>query len=369
MVNMVLSKQAAGQKVWSLAIGEPSFDTPRSIIEVAHRAMTEGETHYTSSYGTSRVRQAISEKVNRKNRIRCTPENSIFLTTKFAVYASLVSVLDKESEVLIPDPGYFYSEPVILAGGSPKRYPLSEGFQLDLDGIKSRIGRRTRAVVINSPSNPTGSVFRKADLRELLATCIERNVTLLSDEAYEDLTYGREHVSIGSFEREPERVVSIFSFSKSYAMTGWRAGYVIAAPRIVARIAKFLENTYTSYPPFIQSACAFALENCDRDIARFRRELWERKRLAEEALESIRGLEPFKAQGAFYLFPTYTQKMSSRMLAAKLLENENVAVLPGTAFGPRGEHHFRISFAGPPRVTEQALERMGSFFLTLRRRA
>ena len=167
--------------------------------------MLEGGTHYVHSYGTIDVRNAIVDKVRRKNGIRAKLENTIFITAKMAVFASLASVSGRSYEALVPDPGYFYSEPVILTGGTPVRYRLSPSFGLDLDEIKKKTGPRTRAIVINTPSNPTGTVFGRSELRELYDFCYDRGIYILSDEAYEDLVYSKKHVSIGSLEKKPEQ--------------------------------------------------------------------------------------------------------------------------------------------------------------------
>jgi aspartate/methionine/tyrosine aminotransferase len=362
MVNLVLQKQAAGERIVSLAIGEPSFQTPHEIIDVAYESMKAGDVHYTSSFGTAEVREAIAKKVTRKNGIRAEPANAVFLTTKFAVYASLMAVVKEKCEVLIPDPGYFYAEPITLAGATPKRYTLGEGFSLDVDAVKKQIGRRTRAIIVNTPSNPTARLFTKSDLKELYDLCREKKITIISDEAYEDLVYAGSHFSVGSLEKRPDTIISLFSLSKSYAMTGWRSGYVVAASGIVERICKFLENTYTSYPPFIQKASAYALLNGDRFIAEFQSELARRKKLTEEKLSRIKGIEPYTAEGAFYLFPRYGNRAKSVSLCNRILREQGLAVLPGIAFGPHGENRIRISFAGSPETLEEGLEKLAKFF-------
>jgi aspartate aminotransferase len=362
MVNLVLQKQAAGEQVISLAIGEPSFNTPSEITDVAYKSMKAGDVHYTSSYGTAEVREAISKKVSKKNRINAGVPNSIFLTTKLAVYASLMAVVDKPCEVLLPDPGYFYKEPVILSGGTPRYYRLDDDFALEPSLLKKAITKKTRAIIVNTPSNPTARVFARGELEELYEICRDRDVFIISDEAYEDLTYGKRHFSIGSLEKTPEVVVTLFSLSKSYAMTGWRAGYAVASEKVISRISRLLENTYTSYPPFIQKASAFALREGDRFTAEFVRELEERKIIAEEGLSKIPGVEAYKAEGAFYLFPSYKGKKKSVEVSKEILKNEGLAVLPGIAFGPHGEGRLRISFSGSVPALQAGMEKLRHFF-------
>ena len=287
IINLVLKKIENGEKVLSLAIGEPSFDTPKEIVEAGARSLRSGDVHYVSSYGIPEVRKAIQGKVSRKNRIRSGIANTIFCTTKLSVYASLVAVSNRAFDALIPDPGYFYAAPALLAGGRPISYELNEDFSLNLDEIKRKATRRTKAILVNTPGNPTGKVLSRNELVELYDFCRERGIYVISDEAYEDLVYGKRHFSVGSLEKKPEFVISIFSLSKSYAMTGWRAGYIVASERMIQLINRFIENTVSCFPPFIQKASAFALENCDDRIAEFRHELALRKKLLEEEIDKI----------------------------------------------------------------------------------
>jgi aspartate/methionine/tyrosine aminotransferase len=352
--------------VLSLAPGDPSFDTPREIVEVAYKSMLEGGTHYVHSYGTLDVRNAIMDKVRRKNGIAAKLENTIFITAKLAVFASLASVSGRSYEALVPDPGYFYSEPVILTGGRPVRYRLSPSFGLDLDEIKKKTGPKTKAIVINTPSNPTGTVFGKSELRELYDFCYDGGIYILSDEAYEDLVYSKKHVSIGSLEKSPDRVLSLYTLSKSYSMPGWRAGYIVASDERLKLVNKLLEHTVTCFPPFIMHASAYALNNGERFIQEFKKEYVKRRNLLNDRMAEIPSLRPGVIEGSFYAFPGYGLKMKSRELTRELLFSQNVAVLPGTAFGPSGEKHLRICFAGPEDTISRAMDGMKTFFAASR---
>ena len=366
MVNLVLQKISEGKKIVSLAIGEPSFNTPPEIVKAAFDAMNAGATRYVSSYGIPEVREAVKRKVLRKNGIRSEIPNIIYSTTKLSIYASLMAVGESGYEALIPDPGYFYSEPVVLSGGKPVRYRLTEDFGLDLDEIRKKASRKTAAIIINSPSNPTSKVFSKSELKELYDFCSERDIKILSDEAYEDLVYGKTHFSIGSLEKEPKDVVSIFSLSKSYSMTGWRSGYIVANAGVIKLINRLYENTLTCFPPFIQKASAYALDNCDARIAEFRNELTNRRKALVEMIAGTEGLEGNEIEGAFYAFPKLKGKMVSRDFSVRLLEEKNVALLAGSSFGPSGEGHIRISFAGSPEVTEEGMKRLKVFLAAQR---
>lgn len=362
MVNLVLAKVAKGEKVVSLAIGEPSFNTPTEIVEVACEAMRSGDVHYTSSYGTMEVRDAIKRKVAKKNGIRAEIANTIFCTTKYSVYAALAAVSNKAYDALLPDPGYFYWEPVVLSGGRPVFYTLQKDFTLDIDEIKKKITRRTRVILVNSPSNPTGKVLKRNELEELYEFCQDRRIFIISDEAYEDLVYEGQHFCVGSLESKPEIVISLFSLSKSYSMTGWRAGYVVASERIVYLINKFLENTITCYPPFIEKASAFALDNGEKYITEFRSELENRRKILARKIEEIDALEPYKTEGAFYAFPKYDRKVRSRKLVKVLLDKYGIAVLAGASFGHAGERHLRFSFSMAPETIENGMNKVKAFF-------
>ncbi|MDH2901226.1 MAG: pyridoxal phosphate-dependent aminotransferase [archaeon] len=362
LIYLVLDKKARGEKVVSLAVGDPSFQTPKEIIEVAYQSMLSGDVHYVSSYGTMDIREAIRNKVQRKNSIKAKTEHCIFVTTKFSVYASLLSISETPFDALIPNPGYFYSDPVILAGGNPIYYNLADDFSIDLDEIRRKTTEKTKVIIINSPSNPVGKVFEKNELQSLYDYCREKQIYIISDEAYEDLVYEKKHFSIGSLEPSPDFVISIFSLSKSYAMTGWRAGYVVAGPKIISPVNKFLEHTVSCFPPFIEKASAYALNNCDSNILEFKKAYKERRDFISEKLEEIPSLKSNPIEGAFYAFPKYASDVNSINLSKNLLQKENVAVLPGISFGPSGEHHIRLSFSGSMEEIDEGMKRIKNFF-------
>jgi aspartate aminotransferase len=308
------------------------------------------------------VREAIKRKVAKKNGIHAEMPNTIFCTTKYSVFAALAAASSKAYDALLPNPGYFYWEPVVLSGGRPVFYTLEKDFSLDIDEIRKKTTRRTKVILVNSPSNPTGKVLRRSELEELYEFCSDRKIFIISDEAYEDLVYEGQHFCVGSLEPKPDTVISLFSLSKSYSMTGWRAGYIVASERIVYLINKFLENTITCYPPFIQKASAFALDNGDKYISEFRTELADRKRLLERKIEEIDALEPYRTEGAFYSFPRYTKKIRSRELVKVLLDKYGIAVLAGASFGDAGENHLRFSFSMAPETIEEGMSKVKAFF-------
>lgn len=361
IVNLVLQKLAKGEEVISLAIGEPVYKTPEKIIEIATKSMMNGDTHYTSSYGINEVREAIVEKVSKKNRIHAEIDNTIFITAKQAVHAAMMAVAGKRSKILLPNPGYFYTEPALLAGLKPNYYSLNEDLSFDVTGLISKLDDDTAAVMINSPGNPTGRVVPGEDLKRLYDACKAKGIRILSDEAYEDLVYEKEHFSIGSLEEHPDLVTTIFSLSKSYSMTGWRAGYTVASEDITANIARVLEHTYTCSPPFIQKASAYALRDGDVFIREFRNDFTKKREHVMDRLSRIEGMKTYPIEGAFYAFPSYDTKMKSQDLAKALLNKYQVAVLPGTAFGNAGEGHIRISFSGSMETIDKGLDALAQF--------
>ncbi|AKA48339.1 hypothetical protein IX51_03685 [uncultured archaeon] len=363
VVNIVLERLARGDKLISLAIGEPMYDTPKEIIDVANREMLNGNTHYTSSYGIADFRNAVVNKTSKKNSINAEIKNTIFMTSKQAIYAAMLAIAGKKREILMPDPGYFYGDPAKLAGFEPVVYNLSEDNSLDVSKIEEKITPDTSAVFLNTPSNPTGRVLERKSLEELIELAKEHNFKIISDEAYEDLVYEKKHVSIGSLEDAPEHVISIFTLSKSYSMTGWRSGYTVAGEDIIKNMARVIEHTYTCAPPFIQKASAYALENGDGFIKKFRDEFREKRDFVYKRLNEIEGVECGPMEGAFYAFPTYDKNVEAGDLAKGLLNKYDVALLPGTAFGDQGEHRVRISFSGTKETLETGIDRFEDYLL------
>lgn len=361
VVNLVLQKLARGEQVTSLAIGEPVYKTPIEIMEIASKSMFDGDTHYTSSFGIPEVRDAIVHKVKRKNDISADVDNTIFIAAKQAVYAAMMSIAGTRSKLLVPDPGYFYSDPALISGLIPVPYHLNEDLSFNLDNILSLLDEDTAAVMINTPGNPTGKIIDRHQLEALYDACREKGVRIISDEAYEDLVYEKEHFSVGSLEPMPESVISIFSLSKSYSMTGWRAGYTVASKEITANIARVIEHTYTCSPPFIQKASAFALQHGDRFVEEFRMDFRRKRDHADKRISEIPELTSTGVEGAFYVFPSYDLPVKSSKLAMDFLEKCGVAVLPGVAFGGAGESHVRISFSGSDESIDHGLDELAGY--------
>jgi aspartate/methionine/tyrosine aminotransferase len=231
-----------------------------------------------------------------------------------------------------------------------------------MDEIRKKVSDKTRAILVNSPSNPTGKILSKSELEELYQFCHDRKIFMIADEAYEDLTYGKSHFAVGSLEANPEIVISLFSLSKSYSMTGWRAGYVVASEAVLDLMSKFVDYTLTCFPPFIMQASAYAIRNGDKFTQQFQKEYADRRRQLLERMSEIEQLQVGEIEGTFYAFPRYTSKIGSRELCKRLLERENVAVLPGVVFGPSGENHIRLSFSVSPETINRGMDGIKKLF-------
>lgn len=345
IVNKIHYLKERGEKIISLAVGDPDLPTPRGIINAAVESMNNEMTHYAPSAGLENFRSSACLKARRKNRIYAKKENVIFISAKHSIYSTFLSMKGRRNEVLIPDPGYFYQEPALLAGMKPVYYKHDIDFNIDVEDIRHKINHRTAAIVINSPSNPTGKIADTDQLKSIFEISERNGIYIISDEAYEDVTYEKNSVSIGSVEKNPYYVISIFSLSKSFSMTGWRAGYTIANEQMIRRISKVMENTFTSYPPFIQEASAFALRNGENYIMEMKEIMLKRRNFVLETLEDAPSLEMNKIEGTFYAFPKLKGIQNSESFARELLDKKMVAVLPGSVFGNGGKKRIRISFS------------------------
>ena len=359
--NLALELRRRGENIISFAAGEPDFDTDKRIIDEAYVSMLKGETHYTSSLGLYELRERIAEKVNNENNIPAGAENVIIIPTKFAIYAALISIIEYNDEVLIHDPYWVsYESQVKLTGAKPIFFRLTEHFSLDIEDLKSKISSRTKAIIINTPNNPTGAVFSRDEIKALVDLARDYNLYIISDEIYEKLIYEGEHVSPASY--DPERVIVVNGFSKAFAMTGWRIGYAVANKNIIGRMEKFVQHTLTCLPAFIQRAAVKALDLGAEIYEKYREEYRRRRDFLISELNNINNLEITKPMGTFYLFPKYKINMNSEDLAKLLLEREKVLVVPGSSFGKNGEYHFRISFATSMSSLREGAKRIQEFF-------
>jgi aminotransferase len=351
-----------------LEAGEPDFNTPKNICDAAEKAARGGLTHYTSSKGTPDLRRAISEKMKKENGIDADPDSNIIATAgaSCAVYLAIMSTIEAGEEVLIPDPSWpHYQACVELAGGAPVRYGLDEdrNFGVDLDELQRKVTKHTKMMIIASPSNPTGAVMNRAELESLAELACDRNLFVLSDEVYEKIMYdGLRSLSTGSLPEMANRTITVNSFSKTYAMTGWRLGYAIAPPEIIKLMEK-LSLFVNSCPSSVsQAAGVEALTGPQDSVRKMLAEYSERRKLIVEGINRIQAFSSDFPRGAFYLFPNVSSlRKSSWDFSMSLLKEARVATVPGSAFGQHGEGFVRISFANSKEKIREALARMEKF--------
>lgn len=359
------------EDVISLGVGEPDFDTPWHIRDEGIYTLEKGKTFYTSNAGLKELRVEIARYLERRFDLHYDPVHEILVTVggSEGIDVALRAMLDPGDEVLIPEPCYVsYLPCVVLADGVPVTIELKEEnqFRLTKEELLAAITDKTKILVMPFPNNPTGGVMRRADLEAIAEVCIEKDIYVLSDEIYSELTYGEDHVSIGSLPGMRERTLTINGFSKSYAMTGWRLGYICGPQVIIEQMTKIHQFAIMCAPTNSQYAAVEALRHGDSDVAGMREAYNQRRRYLMHAFKEM-GLPCFEPFGAFYVFPCIKQfGMSSDEFATRLLEEEHVAVVPGNAFGACGEGFLRISYAYSLENLKIAMGRLGRFVEHLR---
>ncbi|MEM4728435.1 MAG: pyridoxal phosphate-dependent aminotransferase [Thermoplasmata archaeon] len=361
MANMERELKARGIKTISFALGEPDFPTPAHIVEAAAEAMRAGFTHYTASKGIPELREAIAEKSRVENGIPCSPDDVLVTPTKLGIYLAMMAFVDRDDEVVVPDPGWVSYVPMVrLAGGRPVplRLRAEDDFRMTPERLAEVLTPGTRAVVLNSPSNPTGSVATEADMKGIAELARDHDLLVLTDEIYEKLIYEGRHVSIASLDGMFERTVTFNGLSKSYAMTGWRLGWVVAPRELMKQLDRLQQHTLTCAPSFAQKGAVAALRGPQDCVDRMREEFRRRRDFLLRRLNSSGLFECRRPSGAFYLFPRYNLKIPSLELAERLLEKAHVALTPGSAFGPGGEGHIRISYATSMENLEEGMGRI-----------
>ncbi len=352
--------------VISLGIGEPDFVTPRHILEAGIRSLQRGETKYTSNSGTLELRQAISADLQRRYGVVYDAETEILVTVGVSegLYLAINAFINPGDEVIVPQPCFVaYTAEVTLAGGVPVPIAtrVEDSFQVTAQQIEAAITPRTSALLIGYPNNPTGAVMSRALLQEVCEAAARHDLLIISDELYDRLVYDAEHVCVPSLPGMRERTVLLGGFSKNYAMTGWRIGYAAAPAPLLAAMRKIHQYTIMSAPTTAQAAALAALTADDDCVQAMRAEYDRRRRLIVAGLNQI-GMPCFEPQGAFYAFPSIAGSgMSDEEFAERLLQEEQVAVVPGSAFGAGGAGYVRCSYATAYEKIEIALERMARF--------
>lgn len=352
--------------VISLGIGEPDFTTPDHILDAGIHSLKDGETHYTSNAGIYELRAAVAEQLMKLYQVSYDPDSEIVISVGVseALYLAMNAILEPGDEVIIPSPCFVaYQAEVILAGGVPVELPsrVDENFQLRPQKLEEAITPKTKAIFIGYPNNPTGAVASREVLLEVARIAEKHDLVVISDEIYDRLVYGVEHVCFAALPGMKERTITLGGFSKNYAMTGWRVGYACAPADLLQGLLRIHQYTIMSAPTMAQIAALEALQNGEEHVEAMRAEYNRRRELIVGGLNQL-GLPTFEPKGAFYAFPSITPSgMDDETFSMKLLDEEKVAVVPGSAFGAGGDGFVRCSYATAYEKIEEALERMARF--------
>ena len=350
----------------SLGVGEPDFATPYHIREEGIYSLEKAKTHYTGNAGLPELRTEISNFLNRRYGLSYEPKSEILVTVggSEAIDLAIRAMVCPGEEVIIPQPCYVSYEPcVILTQGVPVTIRLREEdeFRLTAEELREAITDKTKLLVLPFPNNPTGAIMTEEDLRAIAEICVEKDIIVLSDEIYSELTYGYNHVSIATLPGMRERTIVINGFSKGHAMTGWRLGYACGPAEIIKQMTKIHQFAIMCAPTMSQYAAIEAMKNGDEDVAMMRESYDKRRRFVVHELREM-GLPCFEPYGAFYVFPCIREfGMTSEEFATRLLSEQKVAIVPGTAFGDCGEGFLRISYAYSLENLKKALGRLRIF--------
>ncbi len=350
----------------SLGVGEPDFETPWHIREEGIYSLEKGKTRYTSNSGLKELREEIANYLERRFGLTYDPAKEMIITVggSEAIDIALRAMLNPGDEVIIPQPCYVsYLPCTVLADGVPVSIPLQakNEFRLTKEELENAITPKTKVLILPFPNNPTGAIMTKEDLEAIAEVIEKHDIFVLSDEIYSELTYGRKHVSIASIPGMKERTIVINGFSKSYSMTGWRLGYACGPHAIIEQMTKIHQFSIMCAPTTSQYAAIEAVKNGDADVERMCESYNNRRRFVVATLNEM-GLDCFEPLGAFYTFPCIKKfGMTSDEFATRLLKEEKLAVVPGTAFGDCGEGFLRISYAYSTEKLKIALERLAAF--------
>lgn len=361
VLSQATALERTGKKIIHLEIGQPDFETPPHITQSGVDALYRGKTKYTPPLGIFEFREQIAKMITETRRVNTTV-NQIAVTpsAKTAIFLALSALIEKGDEVLYPDPGFpTYATLIDFFGGKRKPIPLleSRGFSFDMKLLKASITKKTKLIILNSPSNPTGGVLPQKDLAEIASLAIQHNFWVITDEIYRDIVYGDlQWKSIYSLEGMKKRTIIVDGFSKTYAMTGWRLGFMVVPEEIIEKIDYLLTHTVGCTASFTQEAGITALTGPKTPIITMVTEFKKRRDYLVSALNSIPGVSCSMPNGAFYVFPNITSfNRSSKDIASYLLHTAGVALLDGTSFGMNGEGYLRISYATSMKKLEEGI--------------
>ncbi|OPB00178.1 hypothetical protein BFW87_01860 [Pseudomonas fluorescens] len=370
ILDTVRKLREQGENVVDLGGGEPDFRTPDHIVHAAVNALAEGETHYTASRGTKALLDAVAHKYKKEHGLELDAHKNIIITpsAKHALFIALMTLLDDGDELIVPTPSWVsYKAMAAMAGATVKAVPLDAktGFRLDPEQLERAITPRTKAILINNPNNPTGRVLSREEVLGVVQLALKYGLYIVSDEIYEKVLYDQSrHIAIASVEGAAPITVTISGFSKAYAMTGWRLGYVVSSVEVSAQLLKVHQHTVGCAGSFIQSGGVAALEGCQQRIAQMVVAYQRRRDRLVSGLEKIKGITCVAPEGALYVFASISALGFENSMAFTrwLLETVKVAVTPGTAFGEGGEGYVRLSFAGSDEDIDEAVRRLHHAF-------
>lgn len=349
---------ATGQDVIDMGVGEPDFDTPKNIVEAGCNSIRMGETRYAPTAGIAELRRAIADKLARENNLHVTADDvTVTPGAKMAVFAAIQALLQEGDECVLIGPSWVSYEPcVAFAGGRVSWGRVDENFMPQ--DLAESISPKTRLIIVNSPSNPTGSVFDGKVLEAIRDLAVDHNLSVISDEIYEKIIYDHQHISIGSMEGMEERTVTINGFSKSYAMTGWRLGYLAGPKETMKWVNRLLSHSVSQATTFVQRAGVAALQGPQDEVAAMVAEFKARRDMLVSGLRDL-GIPCSIPGGAFYVFPDVSHLGGGDAFTDRLLKEGLIAATPGSAFGPDGINYVRLSYATSQSRISQALERIG----------
>lgn len=356
-----------GKHILHFEIGEPDMETPENIANAGIQAIKNKKTHYTPSIGILELRKAVQDEIEKTRGYRPDLEQIIIIPgLKPGIFFSMLAIADPGDEIIYPDPGYpTYGSTTSFIGAKKIMVPLLEenDFRMNPDDIRKRITSKTKLIIVNSPENPTGSVMTKKELEEIAEIAEEHNIFIVSDEIYSKMTYETKHYSPTVRDEAKERTVLLDGFSKYYAMTGWRLGFMIAPVKMAERLRDFLVTSISCTAEFTQWAGVEALTGDQSFIPKMMKRFKEKRDRIVKGLNSISGFSCLTPKGAFYVFPNIKKTgMTSQECADHLLYNAGVAALPGTAFGPYGEGYLRFSYATTLENIDEAIQRIKELF-------
>ncbi|OYT66293.1 aspartate aminotransferase [Candidatus Bathyarchaeota archaeon ex4484_205] len=366
ILAMARELERRGKKIIHLEVGEPDFDTPQHIVEAGVRALREGYTHYTTARGLYELRGAIANRIKERYGVDVSPDWEVIPMpgAKPCLFAAIMVTINEGEEVIIPNPAYpVYRSVVEFVGGKVVDVELKEEnkFRMTYEDVERKITERTKMIVVNTPHNPCGSVMDERDIKALVELAERKNILILSDEIYSEITYDKNHYSFLQVDGI-ENVIMVDGFSKTYAMTGWRLGYAVGPREVIDKMVKLQINMTTCPAAFVQKAGIAALNGPKEPINKMVDEYRSRREVVYKKLREIEEFSVVKPEGAFYIFPNVKKLgVDSKELVMKLLKEAGVALLHGTAFGKKGEGYIRISYANSISNLEKGISRIKKF--------